>query len=362
MIDSINIISDYMKDGVIEFDANETDKKQFQVLINGCINNTGFRYSTIGDDWFNIVAQNDNIFIISVKENFDLNDRIGCITIHHNNIQGEDGEKVIQILQKGIECGINIEKNEFVFLPFPYDTLYETVDVEIKTEGGNRKYFIKSIKEFNENGNVITNDNGINVMKVNNETLRITSYGRVFVNDGCYYKITIAHDNDASKEQEITVNYVPYTIDDEIKRKNNVESFGKIRDYKFTKHDNGIPLNSEIITGLLNTNEEGYLSFEDYDISKHRVRRKKSLNDDEIIFDNTGGVRYFKINSYPENSPISVKISSDFATYKIKNGVLILTVDKNPYNSERRCLIKIKNSNNQVKNIKKIVIQKGIQN
>lgn len=186
----------------IEFKANDNIAQQIAILINGKEQNNGFRYHITNGDWFEMIP-NANKFDIVVKENFDINDRTGYIVFHHNDMQGEAGEKVVSIVQKGAECNIKAIPDTVSFKNDGIDV--RTIEVDVT--GGNDKYHIQSFKKFDKTEKLIKNDKGIKIVKNNDNTLRITSYGRIFLNEKEHYEITLAHNNDRTKTVIITINY-----------------------------------------------------------------------------------------------------------------------------------------------------------
>ena len=195
--------------------GDTSNQDEFTVFIDGKSEGGGFRYETSNDDWFDIILT-DNTFTVTVKENFDIIERNGYIIIHHNKMIGDDGEVVVNIKQNGVECAIQAKPSEISFTSFNFEK--DERNINISVIGGNEKYFIKSFKEYkpvkvtNDEDTttaykVIQNDRGIKIEKTGEDELKITSYGRVFKEDGQFYEIVLAHDNDVSKTATIKVTY-----------------------------------------------------------------------------------------------------------------------------------------------------------
>lgn len=364
----------------LEFPANweegdTVNQQQFTVTIDGKEYGGGFRYEVSESDWFDVVLT-DNTFTVTVKENFNINYRNGYITVHHNSIQGDDGEEVINITQKGVECTINVnseseyydyDKREISFNSIPSQSdnedakknKIEICKIDVNITGGNRKYFIKSFKEYNNSDKVIKNDNGIKVEKLDDTKLRVTSYGRVFLDVGQYYEIVLAHDNDVTKTCIIKVVYddvyprteVPPLLRSVLSKRllttnierTNIPTFNE----KLTSEDT-IIIPSLTIYGL-NAQIQ----------TKKRGRKSKLSN--EIVFESIGGTFEYNMKVVPEKSLVSVKLSSNFITYKISSNVLALTAKPNPYNVERKCIIRIRNIYDPFNTIVKTIIQKGVE-
>lgn len=336
------------------------NQQSFKVEIDGKTNGGGFRYDVSESDWFDVLVT-DNTFIVTVKENFDVNKRNGYIVIHHNCIQGDEGEKMVDINQKGVGCQITVSTEEIMFTSESYDT--DERNIEVTVDGGNKKYFIKEFKKFNEQNKLIKNDNGIKVEKIGDELLRITSYGRTFLENGHYYKIVLAHDNDATKTVTIEVKYDDIEVKNEVPTLNTtvIETESVMSTSLNTASCLSVSafeekLGTEVITPSLNIYG---LNVPIASTAKSK-RLKAAKLSDEIVFEHEGGTKEYKMEVVPEKSLVAVKISSNFVSYKISDGVLTLTAQYNPYTIDRKCLIKIKNIYDPINTIVKTIVQKGV--
>lgn len=344
----------------LEFPANweegdTVNQQQFTVTIDGKEYGGGFRYEISENDWFDVVLT-DNTFTVTVKQNFNINDRNGYIAIHHNCIQGDDGEEVINITQRGVECSINTSISSIIFQPL--NTNADIREIDVTVTGGNKKYFIKSFKEYNSEDKVIKNDKGIKVEKISDEKLRITSYGRVFLENGQYYEIILAHDNDVTKICTIVVKY------DNIDVKNEVPSsiqnrlmFNNI--YQKTSNKAVSTFSEKLQTEISSENTPSLIIYGLNAPIQTKKRGIKSKLSDEIIFESTGGSFEYNMDVKPVKSLVSVKITSDFVTYNISNNILTLTAKYNPYVTDRKCAIRIRNIHDPFNVIVKTIIQKG---
>ena len=342
---------------VLTFNSTGTEKQTFQVTTDGEFLGFGFRYDISGDGWFDIIPEGQGKFSVSVKDNFNISERIGYVTFHHNSIQGEDGERVLTVKQNGVDCSISVSPSTINFTSTNNNK--DEKEITVTVNGGNKKFFIQSFKEFNSEDKLIKNDNGIKVIKVSNEKLKITSYGQVFMNDGNYYKVVLAHDNDRSKTVEIKVNYDGYTPKDTVPS-TSISQLSTLRTISVSNAEVSTMTFQETLDNYHNEAvQESYLTLTSINPTTKKLLRSKSANSDEIIFENNGGSKTYQINKYPEKAPISVKISSNFITYKINDGILTLTAVPNPYIIERKCTIRIRNVYDPFGSITKTIIQKG---
>lgn len=242
------------------------NRKEFKVIIDENEELIGgFRYDVTGDDFFDVIP-NGNTFTVVARENFNTYERVGYVILHHNCIQGEDGEVTVYITQNAVECNISIEEidnegtvegttedepatpklvSEINFLSLLYkqpekknrndennsqeatsDTNEEesdsdeepiinkeVVELYINVEGGDKKYFIKSFKKFkridsNTTESVNTqNDRGIKVEKLDGNILRITNYGRTSLENGQYYELELAHHTNVKVTTKLKILY-----------------------------------------------------------------------------------------------------------------------------------------------------------
>ena len=361
----------------LEFPANwiagdTSNQDEFTVSIDGKSKGGGFRYETSNDDWFDIILT-DNTFTVTVKENFDIIERNGYIIIHHNKMIGDDGEVVVNIKQNGVECDIQTNPSEITFTSLNFEK--DERNINISALGGNEKFFVKSFKEYkpvevtNNEGTstvnkVIQNDRGIKIEKIGKDKLKISSYGRVFKENGQFYEIVIAHDNDVSKTATIKVTYDDVTINDDVPSLNAVDNRSEVINTEPTRTMLRKGVNS-LTTKNENTDNMGsYLKV--YGLNEPIVEltkrgRKKSVEkpSDEIIFEHNGGVKEYDFEVSPKHAYVTVKLNCDFVKYKITNNKLILEASPSTAIYDRYGFIRIRNASDPFAVVYKRIVQKG---
>jgi hypothetical protein len=352
--------------------GDTSNQGEFTVSIDGKSKGGGFRYETSNDDWFNIILT-DNTFTVTVKENFDIIERNGYIIIHHNKMIGDDGEVVVNIKQNGVECDIQTNPSEITFTSLNFEKDEKSINISVI--GGNEKYFIKSFKEYkpveviNDEGTstvnkVIQNDRGIKIEKIGKDKLKISSYGRVFKENGQFYEIVLAHDNDVSKTATIKVTYDDVTINDDVPSLNADDNRSEVINTEPTRTMLRKGANS-LTTKNENTDNMGsYLKV--YGLNEPIVEltkrsRKKSVEEpsDEIIFEHDGGVKEYDFEVSPKHAYVTVKLNCDFVKYKITNNKLILEASPSTAIYDRYGFIRIRNASDPFAVVYKRIVQKG---
>ena len=349
--------------------GDTSNQDEFTVSIDGKSKGGGFRYETSNDDWFNIILT-DNTFTVTVKENFDIIERNGYIIIHHNKMIGDDGEVVVNIKQNGVECDIQANPSEITFTSLNFEK--DERNINISALGGNEKFFVKSFKEYkpvevtNDEGTstvnkVIQNDRGIKIEKIGKDKLKISSYGRVFKENGQFYEIVIAHDNDVSKTATIKVTYDDVTIHDDVPSLDTTEhNVNWIEEVL-----NAEPVRTMLRKTLENTDDMGsYLKV--YGLNEPIVEltkrgRKRNVEEpsDEIIFEHDGGVKEYDFEVSPKHAYVTVKLNCDFVKYKIANNKLILEASPSTAIYDRYGFIRIRNASDPFAVVYKRIVQKG---
>ena len=341
--------------------GNFSNQDKFTVLIDGKSKGGGFRYETDNDDWFDIILT-DNTFTITVKENFDITERNGYIIIHHNKIIGDDGEVVVNVKQNGVECSIGTNPSVINFTSLNFEKDEKNIDVSVI--GGNKKYFIKSFKEYkpvkvtNDEDKVIQNDRGIKIEKTGEDKLKITSYGRVFKENGQFYEIVLAHDNDVSKTSKIIVTYDDVDIKTDVPSLNTTTPLRRATKFTTRKASTAVINEKEI-----NENMGAYLKI--YGLNEPIVELekrggKKTIEpSEEIIFENDGGVKEYDFEVSPKHAYVTVKLNCDFVKYKITNNKLILEASPSTDIYDRYGFIRIRNASDPFAVVYKRIVQKG---
>lgn len=351
--------------------GDTSNQDEFTVSIDGKSKGGGFRYETSNDDWFDIILT-DNTFTVTVKENFDITERNGYIIIHHNKMIGDNGEVVVNIKQNGVECAIQTNPSEISFTSLNFEK--DERNIKISVIGGNKKYFIKSFKEYkpvevtNDEGTttvnkVIQNDRGIKIEKTSEDELKITSYGRVFKENGQFYKIVLAHDNDVSKTATIKVMYDNVKINNDIPSLNS--NTNQVKEVVNTEPTRTILRKTANNLRVENTDNMGsYLKV--YGLNEPIVEltkkgKKKSVEElsDEIIFEHEGGVKEYDFEVSPKHAYVTVKLNCDFVKYKITNNKLILEASPSTDIYDRYGFIRIRNASDPFAVVYKRIVQKG---
>ena len=344
--------------------GDTSNQDEFTVLIDGKSKGGGFRYETDNNDWFDIILT-DNTFTITVKENFNITERNGYIIIHHNKIIGDDGEVVVNVKQNGVECSIQANPSTINFMNFEKDEK----NINVSVIGGNKKFFIKSFKEYkvaevtsdesvSTVNKVIQNDRGIIISKIGEDKLKITSYGRVFKENGQFYEIILAHDNDVSKTVTIKVTYDDVTIKDDVPSLSVTAPSRRMTKFTTRKVSNTVINEKE-------TNETMGAYLKIYGLNEPIVEltkrgRKKTIEpSEEIIFEHDGGVKEYDFEVSPKHTYVTVKMNCDFVKYKIGNNKITLEASPSTAIYDRYGFIKIKNASDPFVFVYKKIIQKG---
>ena len=174
-------------------------------------------------DWVKIKRLRNSIELVVTKNN-SLKERIASLSFTHNL----DREVYINlnIKQAACEYGISVNKSEIVF-----DTLLDSDDVDkeicdviVTTTNGIEDFGIGSVVErvdvdgdgVGDNDYVIKYDNGLKLTKVGTSILRITNYGRVFLQDDVYYTITLYHKNNPRSTAKIVIRYTDSGTNNEL--------------------------------------------------------------------------------------------------------------------------------------------------
>jgi len=174
-------------------------------------------------DWVNIKRLRNSIELV-VSKNNSLKERIASLSFTHNL----DREVYInfKIVQAACDYGISVNKSEIVFdtLLDSDDVNKEICDVTVTTINGIEDFGIGSVVErvdvdgdgVGDNDYVIKYDNGLKLTKVGTNILRITNYGRVFLQDDVYYTITLYHKNNPRSTAQIVIRYTDSGTNNEL--------------------------------------------------------------------------------------------------------------------------------------------------
>ena len=385
------ITGEDLKDDVLEFPSKieKTDDKlvkSFGVKVDDSETNGSFTYETSGGDWF-FVLREGNKLTVTVKENFNVDERAGSIVLRHNLVY--DLVKVVTVSQSGVNCGIKLKSetgatketmtingNETDVYTYelktnPENFVKETKEIEIQLAGGNEKYYVASVTEYKQQlGDAraetyirISNDGGINVIP--NQTVHdmaatkadegdeseepvypnrykkliIESYGRIFlesVTNGTtttylknYYLVTLCHANDPEKTLVLKFKYDDATIKEKLELKSSETRKApkrKVKEINVIPHEIifAQQIMENYVPPTMNVSEEG--------------RKRESA---ELVFPATGGEKRLIVDVEPENAQIMVSLSSDFVHYMIDGHIVTLTAQKNNTGRDRVCKLRI---------------------
>lgn len=192
------------------------------VIVDGSDLINHFKLSC-DSDWVNIKRLRNSIELV-VSKNNSLKERIANLSFTHNL----DREVYINfnIVQAACVYGISVNKSEIVFdtLLDKDDVDKEICDVTVTTINGIKDFGIGSIVErvdvdgdgVGDKDYVIKYDNGLKLTKVGTNKLRITNYGRVFLQDDVYYTITLYHKNNPRSTAQIVIRYTDSGTNNEL--------------------------------------------------------------------------------------------------------------------------------------------------
>lgn len=198
----------------LNFDANwkegsTNSHKTFEVLVDGKSCSNGFRYSMGNYNWVSILSNNGHFEVI-VNENFSTEERVATILFQSENNNSNSSNAELTITQKAIETSISTDYDGFKWKSVSNLGKLEERIVNVTCKGGEEDFTIQSYREYDKDGNMIDNDKGISIVKQGKNKLILRSFGRVFLPNGQYYVIVIAHINDPSKTVELRIEYDDY--------------------------------------------------------------------------------------------------------------------------------------------------------
>lgn len=178
---------------------------------------------TCDSNWVKIKRLRNLIELVVTKNN-SLSPRIAGLTFTHN--LDKNVYINLNITQAACIYDISVDKTQIVFdtLLDEDDVDKEVCDVTVTTTNGIEDFGIGSIIEKvdveldgnDDNDYVIKYDNGLKLTKVNKNLLRITNYGRVFLEDNAYYIITLYHKNNPRSTAKIVVRYTDSGTNNEL--------------------------------------------------------------------------------------------------------------------------------------------------
>jgi hypothetical protein len=282
---------------------------------------------------------------------------------------GDDGEVVVNIKQNGVECDIQANPSEISFTPLNFEK--DEKNINISVIGGNEKYFIQSFKEYkpvkvddtNTVNKVIQNDRGIKIEKTGEDKLKITSYGRVFKENGQFYEIVLAHDNDVRKTATITVTYDDVKINDDVpslnSNTNQVEEVVNTEPTRTMLRKTANNLRAENTDNMGSYLKVYGLNEPIVELTKNGMKKSVEEPSEEIIFEHEGGVKEYDFEVSPKHAYVTVKLNCDFVKYKITNNKLILEASPSTDIYDRYGFIRIRNASDPFAVVYKRIVQKG---
>lgn len=192
------------------------------VIVDGSDLLNHFKVSC-DSEWVKIKRLRNSIELVIDKNN-SLKERVASLLFTHNL----DKEVYISlnIMQSVCEYGISVNKSEIVFdtLLDQDDVDKETCEVTVTTTNGVQDFGIGSVVErvdvdgdgVGDNDYIIKYDNGLKLTKIGTNKLRITNYGRVFLQDNVYYTITLYHKNNPRSVAKIVIRYTDSGTNNEL--------------------------------------------------------------------------------------------------------------------------------------------------
>lgn len=179
----------------------------FDVIVdNNANNNSYYIENEYLYDWFSI-ERNRNTLIVRVNPYFEYdngddednggNPRNGYIRLVHNCVDTATID--INITQRGVKYDVsaNVEKKQLTLPPLEDSK----TEITVTTYGGSEKFYVKSVKEYSTHTIKVNGvdepvemdyDNAFK-LSIEDDKLIINSYGRPFIDEGCFYEITLAH-------------------------------------------------------------------------------------------------------------------------------------------------------------------------
>ena len=170
-------------------------------------------------DWVKIKRLRNSVELVVTKNN-SLKERTANLLFTHNldkNVYINFG-----IIQAACIYEITVNETEIVFdtLLDSSDDNKEVHDVIVTSTNGAEDFDIGSIVERvvvdGDDDYIIKYDNGLKLTKIGKNRLRITNYGRVFLQDDVYYTITLYHKNNPRSTAQIVIRYTDSTTNNEL--------------------------------------------------------------------------------------------------------------------------------------------------
>lgn len=319
----------------LEFKSTKNEHQTIIVSVDG--DNTNNSYDVVyTENWFHI-NRNRNILEVIVNDNYTEYERESNIVCYHKSDQNVMA--VINIKQNADTFNIKSSVNTITFKPI-FEKPFECEEklIVVTVNGGSKKFYVKEIEQFNNNGDVdrkISYDNGL-ITTINDNVLKVKSYGMVFLDDNTYYNLVIAHRDNVNLTHSIKVNYssVPDT-------------------YRITKNIannkillKSIPLkNDNIKTKYNETNKI------DDDKTKEFIKGTILEDKKSILFE-----------TFPVDSMIACTTTAKWCNYRVNKHLIEIFCNenqKNVWGIDRKCILKVFNAENPSLYVKYFVINKN---
>ena len=174
-------------------------------------------------DWVKIKRLRNSVELVVTKNN-SLKERTTNLSFTHN--LDKNVYINFSIIQAACIYEITVNESEIVFdtLLDSSDGNKEVRDIIVTTTNGAEDFGIGSIVErvdvdgdgVGDDDYIIKYDNGLKLTKIGKNRLRVTNYGRVFLQDDVYYTITLYHKNNPRSTAQIVIRYTDSTTNNEL--------------------------------------------------------------------------------------------------------------------------------------------------
>lgn len=316
-------------------------RKTYTIICDETEDLNNFNMDYYGDDGI-VVNRNRCQLDVYIKPNTTQEEKEYTILCTHSN----DRNIYLQIVFKQVaeEFSISVNKEIITFKSildkncekengFVY---YETKTINVNVIGGSKKFRILSIYGYNSDKTTqFYFDNGFIYQKKENELI-LKSYGRIFMEDKCFYEIVLCHNDDKTIRTTLKIEY------DEVNKQTTSNKIKKRASKKKPLQqisDIYLPY-KERMALLENNNEENIImTVDDYDI------KFNSDIGEEIVVSKQGKTSIpFIVTKNNEECNLMVKIYTSAIWCKAvtddTNRNLVMTILNKPLGT-RKCLIRV---------------------
>lgn len=289
---------------------NSMNPLVIQVSCDGDTTNNSFTMDYYGDEGITI-NRNRNVLDVYVRPNLTQVEKNYTIYLTHSN----DDTIYYQINLSQTEDTYNVfvDKNNITFQSGFYgvdnvskegdSSYYEEQLINVFVNGGSKKWKVKSIYRYHKSDDSTidekqTFDNGF-IYTVVNSGLKLKNYGRPFMEEDDYYKITLCHKDDKNVTAIIQVNYAK-AIQAKAKRKRKRGRRKIIKTYQNTNIYLPREEKKKLITAKISDNTEKTI---------YEIKFNKEIDDKIIIKGNSLNVNLpFKVLSNKEEMDLLTRI------------------------------------------------------